>query len=193
MARTIGLSSELEVVNSVLSVTGDAPVQSLDDTYQPVYIIRDMINTESRRLQTEGFWFNTERGVELTTNQVTGTINVPFNILKFEPSDNRYVLRGSEVYDKTERTNLITGPITADLYLMMTFEQLPQSAREYLRTLCRIRYNNEYFGEQSIKGDLQVDFQRAKTELDKEHIDNEQINIFEAQAVRNVAFKNRRG
>ncbi len=192
MARTVGLITELEVVNSVLSVAGDSPVQSLEDTYQPVFVIKQMIGNVSRQMQTMGYWFNTEYDVELKPNTITDTITLPFNILKFEPRAPRYVARGLDVYDRVGRTSTITDVIIADIYLMMTFEQLPQSAREYIRAKCRIQYNNEFFGETSFKAELQKELDDAKQALDKENIENEDINMFSAQRVNNIAFKNRR-
>lgn len=192
MSTTIGLISELEVVNSVLSVAGDSPIQSLDDSYQPVFIIRRMINNVSREMQTKGYWFNTEYAVTLEPNVITNKITLPFNMLRFEPQDTRYVARGLTVYDREDRTSTITEDIIADIYLMLEFEELPQTAREYIRAKCRLQYNNEYFGETSFRQELITDLQRAKQELDKEHIENEDINVFNSQAVNNIAFKNRR-
>lgn len=192
MARTVGLITELEVINSVLSVSGDAPVQSLEDTYQPVFIIRQMINNISRKIQSDNYWFNTEYDVELQPNTVTNNIALPFNILRFEPQDTRYVARGLTVYDRTDRTNLITTSIIADISVQLEFDELPQVVREYIRTACRIQYNNEYFGETSFKNELQAEYQNAKIELDKANVENEDVNIFSAQRVNNIAFKNRR-
>lgn len=192
MSTTIGLISELEVVNSVLSVAGDSPIQSLDDSYQPVFIIRRMINNVSREMQTRGYWFNTEYEVTLTSNTITNKITLPFNLLKFEPQDTRYVARGLSVYDREDRTTTIETDIVADIVLMLDFNELPQAAREYIRTKCRVQYNNEYFGETNFKSDLAFEFNMAKQYLDKENVENEDINIFNSQRASNIAFKNRR-
>lgn len=192
MSRTVGLITELEVVNSVLSVAGDNPVSSLDDEYQPVFIIKKMINDISRSMQTKGYWFNSEYDVTLEPNTITNRITLPFNLLKFEPKDTRYIARGLEVYDRESRTSTVEDSIIADITLMLTFEQLPQSAREYIKARCRNQYNSEYFGEVNFKQDLAVELQEAKMALDKEHIENEDINIFNSQKVNNIAFKNRR-
>lgn len=192
MARTVGLITELEVVNSVLSVAGDAPVQSLDDTYQPVFIIKQMIGNVSREMQTKGYWFNQEYDVTLTPNTVTNKTTLPFNILKFEPADTKYVARGLTVYDRVERTSTIIEDITADIVLQLEFDELPQVAREYIRAACRLQYNNEYFGATEFKRDLEAALIKAQQELDKADIENEDISMFSAQRVNNIAFKNRR-
>lgn len=192
MTRTIGLITELELVNSILSVSGDAPVQSLDDEYQPVFIIRKIINNISREMQSRGYWFNSEYSVVLTQNTVTNKITLPFNILRFEPVDTAYVARGLTVYDRVNRTSFITNDVVADLVLHLTFDELPQSAREYIRARGRVQYNNEYFGEDGLKRDLDTELRVSKQELDKEHIENENINIFDSQRVTNIAFQNRR-
>lgn len=190
-SRTIGLITELEVVNSVLQVTGDAPVQSLDDEYTPIFAIRQMINNISRTIQSSNYWFNTEERVSLPVDSVTNKIILPFNILRFEPEDTRYIARGLKVYDRVDRTDQITTDIVADISVQLEFNELPMAVREYIRTAARLQYNNEYFGDTNSKPDLQREFSSAKIQLDNENIENENINIFSASRVTNIAFKNR--
>ena len=191
-ARTVGLITELEVVNSVLSVAGDSPVSSLDDIYQPVFIIKQMINNISRDIQSDPYWFNTEYDVDLEPNSVTNKIVLPFNLLRFEPVETQYVARGLTVYDRDNRTSTITDTIVADISVQLTFDELPQVVRKYIQALCRVQYNNEYFGETNFKQDLALEVQQAKTNLEKANIENENINIFNSQRVSNIAFKNHR-
>ena len=192
MARTIGLITELEVVNEVLSTLGDNPVQSLDDGYQPVFIIKQMLNNLSRDLQTKKYWFNTEYDVTLTPNTLTDKIILPFNILKFEPSETQYVARGLTVYDRVNRTSTITDNITATICVMLEFEELPQEARTYLMAQCKYQYNDEYLGEPSLQQKLAKGTNDAKMELDRTHMENEDINILNSQRATAIAYKNRR-
>lgn len=192
MARTIGLTTELEVINSVLRVSGDNPVSSVSETYQPVYIIRQMINDISRKMQIKNYWFNTEFDVTLSSNTETNKIILPFNILNFEPADSKYVARGLTVYDTENRTSTITDDIKADISVMLEFDELPQAAREYIQSKARYEYNNQYFGDTSQKNDLYREMLEAKETLDKLNIENLDINMFNSQRVNNIAFKNRR-
>lgn len=192
MGRTIGLITELELINSVLRVAGDNPVSSLSETYQPVYIIRQMINDISRDMQIKNYWFNTEYEVTLSSNSETDTIILPFNLLNFEPEDDRYVARGLTVYDREDRTTTITDDITADISVMLEFDELPQAARKYIQAKCRYDYNNEYFGDTSQKQDLFRELQEAEKTLDKLNIENENVNMLENARSYNIAFRNRR-
>lgn len=189
---TTALITELEVVNSVLSAAGDSPVQTLDSRYQPVFIIKEIIKNISRDMQTKKYWFNTERDVTLTPNTQTNKIILPFNILTFEPEDIRYVARGLTVYDKEARTTNITKDIVATYTVMLDFEELPQQARKYIQAHARVRYNNEYFGELNLKSDLMKELMEAKNELDRVHMENEDINIFRSARSYNIAYRNRR-
>jgi hypothetical protein len=189
---TTALITELEVVNSVLSAAGDSPVQTLDSRYQPVFIIKEIIKNISRDMQTKKYWFNTERDVTLTPNTQTNKIILPFNILTFEPEDIRYVARGLTVYDKEARTTNITKDIVATYTVMLDFEELPQQARKYIQAHARVRYNNEYFGELDLKSDLMKELMEAKNELDRVHMENEDINIFRSARSYNIAYRNRR-
>lgn len=192
MARTIGLITELEVVNSVLSVAGDNPVQSLDDEYQPVFIIKQMLNNISRDMQTRNYWFNTEYDVTLSPNTLTNKITLPFNILNFEPSDTKYVARGLTVFDREARTSTVTEDVIADISIMLTFEELPQVARKYIQAMCKLQYNDEYQNEESIKRTLERDVNEAKINLDRTHMENEDINMLSSGRSTSIAFKNRR-
>lgn len=192
MARTIGLITELEVVNEVLSTLGDNPVQSLDDGYQPVFIIKQMINNISRDMQTMKYWFNTEYDVEHVPSTLTSEIILPFNLLHFEPTETQYVARGLKVYDRTNRTSTIEEIVTADICLMLEFAELPQVARKYIMAKAKIQYNDEYLGEDSLKASLFKEFEKAKNELDRAHMENEDINVLSSTKVNSIAFKNRR-
>ncbi len=188
---SIGLITELEVVNSVLSTAGDSPIQTLDDTYQPAFIIKTMINNVSRDLQTKKYWFNTEYEVTLSPNTQTSKITLPYNMLKFEPEDTKYVSRGLSVYDKEARTTIIEEEITADITLMLKFSELPQEARKYIEARCKMQYNDEYFGEDSLRQTLAQGVQEAKLELDRTHLENMDINVLSSTKATSIAFKNR--
>lgn len=192
MARTIGLITELEVINSVLSVAGDNPIQSLSEDYQPVFIIRQMINNISRDMQIRNYWFNTEYNVTLKPNTITNKLILPFNLLSFEPCDTKYVARGTSVYDREARTTDITEDVIADISVQLEFTELPQVARKYIQAMCRLQYNNEYFGETNAKQDLQREVFDAQANLEKKNIENEDINMFNNARAYNIAFKNRR-
>ena len=189
---SIALITELEVVNSVLSVAGDNPVQSLTDNYQPVFIIKQIIKNLSRDMQTKKYWFNTEYEVELTPNTETDKIILPYNLLDFEPEESKYVARGLTVYDREARTSTITDTIVADLTLMLDFDELPQVARKHIQAAARVQYNNEYFGEENLKRSLEMELQDANNELNRAHMDNEDINMFSSTKSNNIAYKNRR-
>ena len=189
---TIALITELEIVNSVLSAVGDSPVSSLNDSYQPVFIIKEMMNNISRDLQTKQYWFNTEYDMTLTPNTETNKIILPYNILNFLPCKTRYVARGLTVYDRLNRTTTITDDIVATYTVMLAFDSLPQQARKFIQAAARQQYNNEYFGEESLKRDLQKEFSEAKIELDRVHLDNEDINVFNSAKSYNIAYRNRR-
>ena len=192
MAKTIGLITELEVINSVLSIAGDNPIQSLDEDYQPVFIIRQMINNISRDMQSDNYWFNTEYDVTLEPNTITNKIILPFNLISFEPCDTRYIQRGVNVYDRVARTTTITDSIVADISTQLEFTELPQVARKYIQSMCRNQYNNEYFGDANMKQDLVREVSEAKANLEKKNIENENVNMLENARVYNIAFKNRR-
>lgn len=189
---SIGLITELEIINSVLNVTGDNPVQSLDEEYQPVFIIRQMLRNISRDIQSKGYWFNTEYGVTLEPNSITQNITLPFNLLRFEPEDTKYVARGERIFNREDRTDIITESVVADLVVQLEFDNLPQAARKLLQAKCREQYNNEYYGDTTNKQALEREKMMAQADLDKLHLENEDINMLDNHRAYNIAFRNRR-
>jgi len=178
---SIGLITELEVVNSVLSVAGDNPIQSLSDTYQPTFIIRQMIKEESRKMQTKRYWFNSEYDFTLQPNTETNKITLPFNLLSFEPVKNKYVARGLTVYNREDNTETITEDIVADISVFLEFDELPQEAREFIKSRCRQRYNNEFHGDNTLDAKLERELRDSKNELDKKNMENEDFNVFKSR------------
>jgi hypothetical protein len=57
---TLARTTFLEAVNRVLQMLGEAPVNSLDGQFGLAQQAQDSINDVSRKIQTEGWSFNTD-------------------------------------------------------------------------------------------------------------------------------------
>lgn len=189
-----GLMSELEAVNQMLAVTGDSPVQTLEDDYLQAKLCQQVLARVSRKVQTEGWWFNEEEDVVLAPNSF-GKIVLPFNYAEVTIKDvaGTVVQRGSELYDKQNRTTIFTQSVIADAVIILDWEQLPQVMREYITDVACVQYNREFYGAQDIKQELMMNLQASKTAAAKADLEAREVNMLRTARVNNIAFKNRRG
>lgn len=133
MART----SFLEAVNRVLQMMGEAPVNSLNGQYGLALQAQDSLNDVSRRLQSEGWSFNTDREKLLQRDASTNQIAVGPNISRVVIDPYRYpaldiVQRGGKLYDRYNNTYVFDEDLYVDLTIILEWEELPEHARQYI-------------------------------------------------------------
>lgn len=168
--------SELEAVNLMLSTIGETPVSTLESSGDlNVSIARQMLYDVSREVQTEGWYFNTEVKYPLPRNS-DGAINLPANLLGLDLTDDYYNVdatpRGSRMYDRTNHTYVFTQDLEADLTLFLTWNELPQAAKQYIAIVAARRfqkrllpddYTSKYTQDEELKARAQLDDYDANT------------------------------
>jgi hypothetical protein len=184
---------ELDAMNQILSVTGDAAVSSTSSTYEQAIIAKRILNEVSKEEQARGWWFNELDQFEKAPDG-NGYINLPSDTLRCElPNDyGRYVQRGFKIFNKVENTDVFTESVILNLVTELTFINLPQSFRQYIVALAKLRYNAEYFGSPVAEAAIQKDITRYRLEVEREDIDNRDLNMVATTRGYNIAFKNRR-
>ena len=133
MART----SFLEAVNRVLQMMGEAPINSLNGQYGLALQAQDSLNDVSRKLQSEGWSFNTDREKLLQRNASTNEIAVGPNISRVVIDAYRYpaldvVQRGGKLYDRYNNTYVFDQDLYVDMTIILEWEELPEHARQYI-------------------------------------------------------------
>lgn len=135
LART----SFLEAVNQVLRMMGEAPINSLNGQYGLAQQAQDMLNDISRKIQSDGWSFNTDREVPLAVNALTGEIGFgpsvsrvmvePYNFPNYD-----VVQRGNRLYNRRDQTYTFdqNAGLKADLTYFLDWEELPEYARSYI-------------------------------------------------------------
>ena len=189
----MALLSELEAINQILSVTGDAPVSNVNSTYEQAVVARRILLEISRQKQSKGYWFN-EVDEFLILKDGDGHINLPSDTVRVDvPRDlGRYVQRGLKVFNKLGNTYVFTDDLYVNIVSELTWALLPQSFRQYVVSAASLRYNAEYFGSPEINQRLEQDQFDKKLALDAEDIDNRDLNMLGSTRASNIAFKNRR-
>ena len=135
LART----SKLEAVNKALQMMGEAPINSLQGLFGLGNLAETTINSVSRKLQTEGWSFNTDYEVDLMRNSTTNEISVGTSTTRvyvdpYDYPDIDVVQRGSRLYDRKNNTYEFKQDLKADITIILDWEELPEHARVYIMT-----------------------------------------------------------
>ena len=136
--------TELEAVNLMLSMIGEAPVNTVDGSKSAdVAQARTILTEISREVQSGGWHFNTEYQVELTPDTVTSEIYLAPQVLRIdiEPADTRTgaagkyvdaVQRGNRLYDRENKTYEFTQTVKATVVYGLDWDIVPQPAKQYI-------------------------------------------------------------
>ena len=189
----MALVTELEAMNKILSVTGDAPVSNVNSTYSQAVIARRILLEVSREHQARGYWFN-EVDELLILKDSDGFINLPSTTIRVDvPRDNGYfVQRGLRIFNKRLNTYVFTIDMYVNIVTELPWNLLPQSFRQAMVAHASLRYNTEYFGSPETQQTILMDIGQKEQMLQKEDIDNRDLNMVQSTRANNIAFKNRK-
>lgn len=184
--------TELQVVNSMLSAAGLAPVNS-EDSLHPNYLkASGTLNIISNQVQNLGLWFNTTYPtLALST---TGEIILPQNTLHCDPTDSTVnaAKRGNRLYNLDAQSYIHTAAVEVKLVLELDFDELPSSAQQYIRAVGRHEYYLDEDGTNPKLDRLDSARKEAWTQLYREHLRNRDTNYFDGPNVANNYARGRR-
>lgn len=175
MART----SFLEAVNRVLQMMGEAPVNSLNGQYGLALQAQDSLNDVSRKLQSEGWSFNTDREKLLQRNASTNQIAVGPNISRVVIDAYRYpaldiVQRGDKLYDRYNNTYVFDQDLYVDMTIILEWEELPEHARQYITIKAGRQLQEAILGSVDLtKINLTAEMEAKALFLDEETVVND--------------------
>jgi hypothetical protein len=180
--------TELEAVNTLLSVIGEAPVDKLSDiTFNEITdsaLARKTLAEVSRDVQAEGWSWNTDWNVELTKTSANEFV-LPSNTLSclFSPNrypDKQYVIRGLKVYNRAKRTfafgaDLSTALIVDHLIGQLVWDEIPHTAQQYIVIRAARIYSDRYLNSNAIYTYTAQDEEYARAMLmrdEERHLDS---------------------
>lgn len=144
MSNLLTPTSELEAVNAILRTIGEAPLDTINDTFADAAVAKQLLREETIALQNGEWTWNTEVAFPLTPD-ADGEVILPQNTLRvvyieaaeavpagttFDPA--LLVQRGSKLYDRGNHTYTIPVKLSADLVVALNFEELPEAARRFI-------------------------------------------------------------
>ena len=174
-------TTELEAVNTMLNTIGEAPVNTLVNMSSVDAITAQAILASvNRSVQAEGWLFNSEYSYPLTPDQ-NNNLPLPTNTLAVdstnESTDYQLVQRGSRAYDRKNHTYIFTQPVNCDLIVLLSFEEIPEAARNYIALRAARILQDRLLGSDSLHAMNREDEYLALTTLRLMESENADYNI----------------
>ena len=172
-------TSKLSAVNTLLSIIGEAPVNSLTPPLTGDTSLADsVIDETSREIQGEGWSWNTILYDKIPLDASNGQSQLPSNTLavRFNPISyptQRSVLRGIRLFDRVKntydlRTSLgvsLTGTTQSDLVAEiieeLPWDNLPETGKRYIMIRAGRIFANRAVTASSIEAYTQEDEDKA--------------------------------
>ena len=174
-------TTELEAINTMLSTIGESPVNAVEDTGNvDVVIARQILQSVSREVQARGWHFNTEKNYTITPDSA-GYLVLPNTVLKvdtvYPDSSKDVVVRGSRLYDREKHTYVFTDAVKVDMTILLTFDELPEVARNYATIRASRIFQERVVGSDTLHAFNSQDEARAMVSLMEYEADTADLNI----------------
>lgn len=182
---TVETGEELAAVNDMLASIGESPVSTLEgDQNADVSNARRILNRVNRQIQSKGWTFNIEENVTLSPDVFSGLI--PYlaeYLLILAPSGaTPYVNRGNYVYDRINRTDEFSSPITVNIVRLKEYHEMPECFRSWIVAKASRQFNNFFFGAPEIEQALAEQEQEARMQCQEFEVDYGNYNMLTGDA-----------
>ncbi len=189
--------TELEAINTLLSVIGEAPIDRLSDIsvneITDSALARKVLGEVERDVQAEGWSWNTDHEVPLQMNSAnefpisSSALSVQFSPARYP--NMQYVARGNRVYNRLQRKYDFGVAGMSPLYVdrivtRLTWDELPHAAQQYITIRAARIYADRYLNSNAIY---------AYTVQDEEYARAMLIRDEERQLSNNLLWGNDRG
>lgn len=178
----VAATTELEAINIMLSAIGEAPINSLTGTL-PVdaKIAQSTLNEINKKVQMEGWSFNTEIDVTLTRDG-SNQINLPIDGLRVDPNIHQHttvdaIQRGLKLYDRLNNKFEFDEDLICTVVYLRDFDEIPELARHYMNIQAARKFVDRLVSDQSLRTYTQQDEQRARAILMETDLANGDHNI----------------
>jgi hypothetical protein len=166
--------TELEAVNTMLAVIGEAPIDSFaNDEFNEITdasLARQTLKEVSRDVQSEGWYWNKTYNVLLAKTSEDFRL-FPDSTLRSEFSahtdpERRYVQRGNRLYDALMGTYKIEREIKVDQIISeLSWDELPHQAQQYIVIRAARINSNRFTNSTEILGYTATDEAYARAML----------------------------
>ena len=166
MTTQITPTTELQAVNTMLSMLGESPVSSITGTVgTDIAVAKQILDETSLSIQAQGWYFNRENEIT-ATRDTDDKVPLESNCVAAEASEPyqymyHYTIRNGYLYDLENHTDVFTADPLIDKVLVQQFEHLPEYARRYIAAKAARRFVARYLGSSEIVKLASLDEQEA--------------------------------
>ena len=178
----VAATTELECINIMLAAIGEAPINSLVGTL-PVdaRIAQSTLNEVNKKIQSEGWSFNTEIDVTLTRDG-SNKINLPINVLRVDANIHQHptidpIQRGLKLYDRLNNKFEFDEDLICTVVYFRDFDEIPEPARHYINIQAARKFVDRIVSDQALRTYTLQDEQRARAILMETDLSNGDHNI----------------
>jgi hypothetical protein len=126
--------TELTVVNALLKVIGEAPVNQINLGHPDVVAALNTWKEYSSEIQSNGWWFNTETW-DLVAD-TDGNVTLPSDVISINGPNTEYIKKGRYLYDMGEHSYDFSEASTDDLSISLitewSIDELPPVMFNYI-------------------------------------------------------------
>lgn len=149
------ITTELEAINILLAAIGTSPVNNIDTANTDAVMAKNYIHNALKEIQTEKWYFNTEDNYQLIPD-INNEIHLADNIINIDSigrfgENTNLIPRGKKLYDRLNHTYKIQNPVTANIILCLEFDELPETAIQYIIAKAARKYQEELLGDPSLR------------------------------------------
>lgn len=179
--------STLEVVNSMLGLLGELPVNSITDPHTLIPAALAAITNQNALVQVDFWWFNVEYPT-LIPQAGSGLILVPEDAASVDSLTQypRLAVRGNRVYNLDAITDVFTQPLRVRLHRVLPFSDAPAIARAHIAAKAKLEFQMAYDGDGTKAQIIQQEIKETYIRLHSEHIRNAKANMLMRPSVQHT-------
>lgn len=179
--------STLEVVNSMLGLLGELPVNSITDPHTLIPAALAAITNQNALVQVDFWWFNVEYPT-LIPQAGSGLILVPEDAASVDSLTQypRLAVRGSRLYNLDDITDVFTQPLRVRLHRVLPFSDAPAIARAHIAAKAKLEFQMAYDGDSTKAQIIQQEIKETYIRLHSEHIRNAKANMLMRPSVQHT-------
>ncbi len=184
MTTQITPTTELQAVNIMLSVIGEAPVNTITGTNSvDVSVAKNILDETSMSIQSMGWNYNTEQEVTVSLDS-NNKIPLPANCVQADSYSKVFnvTTRNGYLYDLDKKTDVFSSDISLNLVTVQQFEHLPEYARRYITMKSARRFAARFLGDKEITKLIGQDEQEALVAYHQADSREADINMLEGDA-----------
>ena len=180
---TVAATTELEAINIMLAAIGEAPVNSLTGQVPvDVRIAQSTLIEVNKRIQSEGWSFNTEIDVTLVRNQTTKQIELSTDILRIDANIHQHptidpIQRGLKLYDRLNNRYEFEEDLICTVVYFRPFTELTEPARSYINIKAARVFVDRLVSDDGLRTYTEQDETRARAILMETDLANGDHNI----------------